>query len=58
MMFTSEKPVAEPNSDAIQARQSKVQWDAPSPTLFPLILHYSFAVLFVAIAPALARFPG
>jgi hypothetical protein len=32
------------------------QWDAPSPTLFPLILHYSFAVLFVAIAPALTRF--
>jgi hypothetical protein len=32
------------------------QWDAPSPTLFPLILRYSFAVL-SAIAPALARFP-
>jgi hypothetical protein len=32
------------------------QWDAPSPTLFPLILHYSFAVLFVAIAPAFDPF--
>src|SRR6266481_1363964 len=32
------------------------QWDAPSPTLFPLILRYSFAVL-SAIAPALTRFP-
>ena len=32
------------------------QWDAPSPTLFPLILRYSFAVL-SAIAPALGCYP-
>jgi len=31
------------------------QWDASSPTLFALILRYSFAVL-SAIAPALIRF--
>ena len=31
------------------------QWDAPPPTLFPLILRYSFAVL-SAIAPALTPF--
>jgi len=33
------------------------QWDAPSLTLLPLILRYSFAVLSIAIAPALTRFP-
>ncbi len=33
------------------------QWNVPSPTLLPLILRYSFAVLSVAIAPALTRFP-
>jgi hypothetical protein len=32
------------------------QWDAPSTTLFPLILRYGFEVL-SAIAPALTRFP-
>ena len=35
MMFTSEKPVAEPNSDAIQARQAMAQWDAPIPDVTP-----------------------
>jgi hypothetical protein len=34
------------------------QWDVPSPTLLPLILRHSYAVLSVAIATAtaLARF--
>jgi hypothetical protein len=29
------------------------QWDAPSPTLLPLMLRCSFAVLSSAMAPAL-----
>jgi hypothetical protein len=33
------------------------QWDAPSPTLLPLMLRYSFAVLSSVIAPALTPFP-
>jgi hypothetical protein len=32
------------------------QWDAPSPTLLPLILRYSSVVLSAEIAPALTRF--
>jgi hypothetical protein len=32
------------------------QWDAQSPTLYPLILRYSLPVL-SAIAPTLTRFP-
>jgi hypothetical protein len=32
------------------------QWDAPSPTLYPVTLRYSLAVL-SAIVPALTYFP-
>jgi hypothetical protein len=32
------------------------RWDAQSPTLYPLSLRYSFAVL-SAVAPLLTRFP-
>jgi hypothetical protein len=53
MMVPFGKLVAEPSSDAIQARYAMAQCDAPSSTLFPLMLCYSFAVL-SAIAPALA----
>ena len=50
------KLFAEPSSEAIQARYAMAQWDAPSPTLFPLNLRYRLAVS-SAIAPALTRFP-
>jgi len=33
------------------------QWDAPSATFIPTDSTLQFAVLFVAIAPALTRFP-
>ena len=42
---------------AIGVRQTMAQWDAPSPTLLRLILRYGFAVLSVAIAPALSSYP-
>ena len=45
MMVLFGEPVAEPSSDAIQARQAMAQWDAPSPMLLPLILRYGFEVL-------------
>ena len=32
------------------------QWDAPSPTLLPLILRYSFAVLSTAVRTRLNPF--
>jgi hypothetical protein len=43
MMFAFGKPVAEPNSSPGEVAMA--QWDAPSPTLLPLILRYSFAFL-------------
>jgi hypothetical protein len=33
------------------------QWDAPSPTLFPLILRYSFALLSADHRNRLSPFP-
>jgi len=35
MMFSFGKLVAEPSSDAIQARQAMAQWDAPIPDVTP-----------------------
>ncbi len=46
MMFLFGKPVAEPSSSPGEVAMA--QWDAPSPTLLPLILGYSFAVLSIA----------
>ncbi len=46
MMFPFGKPVAEPSSSPGEVAMA--QWETPSPTLLPLILRYSFAVLSVA----------
>jgi hypothetical protein len=46
MMFPCGKAVAEPSSSPGEVDMA--QWDAPSPTLLPLILRYSFAVLPIA----------
>ena len=46
MMFPFGKPVAEPNSSLGEVAMA--QWDAPSPTLLPLILRRSFALLSLA----------
>jgi hypothetical protein len=46
MMFAFGKPVAEPSSSPGEVAMA--QWEAPSPTLLPLILRYSFAVLPIA----------
>jgi hypothetical protein len=46
MMFAFGKPVAE--SISSPGEVAMAQWDAPSPTLLPLILRYSFAVLSIA----------
>jgi hypothetical protein len=45
-MFPFGKPVAESNSSPGEVAMA--QWDAPSPTLLPLILRYGFAVLSTA----------
>jgi hypothetical protein len=42
---------------AIQARYAMAQWSAASQLLLPLIPHYGFAALSVAIAPALGSYP-
>jgi len=55
MMFAFGRLVAEPSSDAIQARQAMVQWYAPSSTLLPPISRDSFAVPFVATTLALTH---
>ena len=46
MMFLFGKPVAEPSSSPGEVAMA--QWDAPSPTLLPLILRYSLAMLSTA----------
>jgi len=46
MMFPFGKPVAEPISSSGEVAMA--QWDAPSPTLLPLILRYGFAALCTA----------
>jgi hypothetical protein len=46
MMVPFGKPVAEPSSSPGEVAMA--QWDAPSPTLLPLILRYSFVVLSIA----------
>lgn len=46
MMFLFGKPIAEPSSSPGEVAMA--QWEAPSPTLLPLILRYSFVVLSTA----------
>jgi len=46
MMFPFGKPVAEPISSPGEVAMA--QWDALSPTLLPLILRYSLAMLSTA----------
>jgi hypothetical protein len=46
MMFVFGKPIAEPSLSPGEVAMA--QWEAPFPTLLPLITRYSFAVLPIA----------